>query len=128
MLKPGQGIINYLKSQGRSIDLPLDQLRQFQEFEKMISVGFESYEGKEPSVTYGMQSFMTVEMLVIAMMASGEFPALQCCYDDLLELFKHDKAFDDGISLTSWIFFRTSFWNPSLSCAWIEIVSPRDAP
>jgi hypothetical protein len=106
MFKPGQVIINYLKSQGRNIDLPLDQLRQFQEFERMIQARFESYEGKEFSVTYGMQSFITVQMLVIAIMATGEFPALQRCYDDLLKLFKHDKAFDDGISLESWIFFN----------------------
>src|SRR6266446_10694912 len=68
MFKPWQGILSYLKQVGRGVDLPLDALRPFQEFEKALVAGLESYEGRDPAITYGMQSFTKIEMFGIALM------------------------------------------------------------
>ena len=106
MIKPGQGILKYLKEQGRSIDLPLDALRQFQEFEKVLNAALKSYEGKDPAITYAMQSYTKVEMIAIALMTSGEFPAVLRAHDELMRLFKKDGAFKDGITLMSWLLFN----------------------
>ena len=106
MFKPDQGILSYLKMQGRSIDLPIDVLRQFQEFEKVLDAGLKSYEGKDPAVTYAMQSFTKVEMFGMILISSDEFPAVRRAHDELMRLFKKDGAFGDGISLMSWLLFN----------------------
>jgi hypothetical protein len=108
MLRPGQGILKYLKKQGRGADLPLDVLRKFQEFEKVLAAGLGSYEGKDPIVTYAMQSFTKAELFTQALALSDEdeFPAVRRCYEDLMEIFKNDKAFNDGITLMTWIMFN----------------------
>jgi hypothetical protein len=108
MFKPGQGILSHLKNKGRSpTDLPLNVLREFQEFEKVLAAGLKSYEGKDPAVTYGMQSFTKLEMLAVAMMMSDkEFVSARRCYEDIMRMFKNDDVFSDGISLMSWIIFN----------------------
>ena len=42
-MKPGEGILRYLKKTNGEIDLPLDVLRQFQEFEKSLIDSLDSY-------------------------------------------------------------------------------------
>jgi hypothetical protein len=106
MFKPGQGILSYLKQVGRGVDLPLDALRPFQEFEKALVAGLESYEGRDPAITYGMQSFTKIEMFGIALMTSDAFPAVRRCHAELMRLFKNDSTFDDGVSLMSWLLFN----------------------
>jgi hypothetical protein len=107
MLKPGQGIIGYLKDKGcNPSEIPLDVLRQFQEFEKGVHDAMKSYEGKDEAVTYGMQSYTIVEMLAISLIESGDYPAVKKCHNHLMKLFKNDGAFSDGISLMSWIIFN----------------------
>jgi hypothetical protein len=107
LFKPGQGILNHLKEQGRiGSDIPLNDLRQFQEFEKALFTELQSHEGKDPAVKYAMQSFTKVEMLAIALFMSDEFPAVRRCHDELMEIFQKDPAFDDGISLMTWLLFN----------------------
>jgi hypothetical protein len=81
MCKPGQGILCSLKQAGRGVDLPLDALRQFQACEKALVAGLASYEGRDPAITYGMQSFTTIEMFGIALMTFEAFPAARRCRD-----------------------------------------------
>jgi hypothetical protein len=106
MFKPGQGILKHLKAQGRDIDLPLDVLRQFQEYEKALQAALESYEGRDPAITYAMQSFTKVEALGVALIMSDAFPAARRAHDDVMKRFNKDRAFDDGVTLMSWLLFN----------------------
>ncbi len=106
MFKPGQGILSYLKNNKGGIDLPLDVLRQFQEFEKILAASLDSYEGKPQEITYAMQSYTKLEMMAIALMMSEEFSAVRRCHDDIMKRYKKDGAFDDGVSLMSWVMFN----------------------
>ena len=75
---PGRnsGILQYLKSQGRPLsDLPLDVLRQFQEFEKSMTAALNSYDDRPEPIASGMRAFTKVEMLGVALILSGEYPA-----------------------------------------------------
>ena len=106
MGKPNSTILQYLKKQGCPIDLPLDVLRQFQEFEKNLTSSLNSYDDRPEPVAYGMRSFTTVQMLGIALILSDDYPAARRCHDDIMAMFGKDSAFDDGVSLLAWILFN----------------------
>jgi len=104
--RPGAGIFGYLKSQGRKpSELPLNVLRQFQEFEKIIAEQTSANNKQGGAVGAIKNAFMKVQMLGMAYSADAEFPALKNCLDDMMARFNGDEAFQDGIILYSWIFF-----------------------
>ncbi|MBF0360959.1 MAG: hypothetical protein HQK49_08100 [Oligoflexia bacterium] len=108
-MKPGKGIIEHLKNQGRDInELPLNVLREFQEFEKMLASTMDPYEDRPEEIKYGIQSFTSVEMLAIAlfMTEDSKFSSVRRCHDDIMLKFKEDSMFDDGITLMNWIIFN----------------------
>ncbi len=72
MTKTQPTILKYLKNQGHGIDLSLDVLRQFQEFEKTMNSAMKSYDHLPPAIAYGMRSFKKIEMLGIALIMSGD--------------------------------------------------------
>lgn len=106
-MKPGEGILQHLKREKGSIDLPLDVLRQFQEFEKSFMATLESYEdnGGDSLATWAMQSFHKCEVLALAHAAQPEGTSLKRCFDFISEKFSKDPAFEDGVTLNSWVFF-----------------------
>jgi hypothetical protein len=106
MMKPGQGILNYLKHQGRSIDLPFEALRQFQEFEKSLAAALDSYADRPAPVAYGMRSYIILEMMAAAIIADGHYPAVQRCLDDLNKRFKNSSATDPEMIYMSWFYFN----------------------
>ncbi|MBF0300248.1 MAG: hypothetical protein HQK51_16115 [Oligoflexia bacterium] len=108
-MKPGKGIIEHLKNQGRDPSkLPLNVLREFQEFEKLIASTMDSYEDRPEEIKYGMQSYTKVEMLAIAlfMTEDNKFSSVRRCHDDIMLKFTKDSMFDDGITLMNWVIFN----------------------
>jgi hypothetical protein len=97
--------MSFLRSEGRT-DLPLNVLRQFQEFEKLLGATFDSFEDLPPEVAYGMRSFKKIEMLGMALALSGDHPSAQRCLDDIMKRFQSDEAFTDGVTLSSWVLFN----------------------
>lgn len=106
MPKANTAILKYLKDQGRKIDIPLNDLRQFQEFEKTVQAAMKSYDHLPPTVAFGMRSFHKIEMLGIALIMSGDYPAAQRCLDDVMKRFNSDSAFTDGVTLLAWVLFN----------------------
>jgi len=106
-MKPGEGILQHLKKEKGSVDLPLDVLRQFQEFEKSFMATLESYEGdgSDSLVSWAMQSFHKCEVLALAYAAQSDGASLKRCFDFITEKFSKDPAFEDGVTLNSWVFF-----------------------
>ena len=88
-MKLGEGILQHLKKEKGSIDLPLDVLRQFQEFEKSFMATLESYEdnGGDSLATWAMQSFHKCGVLALAHAAQPEGTSLKRCFDFISEKF-----------------------------------------
>src|SRR5258708_2567022 len=106
MTKTQPTILKYLKDQGHGIDLPLDVLRQFQEFEKTMNSTMNSYDHLPSAIAYGMRSFKKIEMLGMALTMSGDYPLARRCHEDLMQKFGKDRVFTDGATLLSWILFN----------------------
>lgn len=104
-MKPGEGILQYLKKTNGEIDLPLDVLRQFQEFEKSLIDSLDSYEDRDPLVKMVMQSFQKFEMLAIALMEECNLSSLKSCHSAIMGRFSKDPLFEDGLTLKTWIYF-----------------------
>ncbi len=106
MPKANTTILKYLRDQGRKLDIPLNDLRQFQEFEKTIHAAMKSYDHLPPAAAYGMRSFNKIELLGIALIMSGDYPSAQRCLDDVMKRFNSDSAFTDGVTLLAWALFN----------------------
>lgn len=104
-MKPGDGILQYLKNTKGKVDLPLNVLRQFQEFEKMLADDLDSYESQDPLVKRVMQSFQKFEILAIVLMEEEKLRSLKSCHNSIMERFSTDPLFEDGITLKTWIYF-----------------------
>lgn len=106
MLKPNNAFLKYLKDQDRPLDLPLDILRQFQEFEKSVHAEMNDYEKLPEIAAYGMRCFSKLRMFGMALAMSGEYQAAERCLNHLMQEFNHDSAFTDGVTLHSWFLFN----------------------
>jgi hypothetical protein len=100
------GILDFLKRQGRSFDVPLNHLRHFQEFERMNAERFQALNGEHPAVQYGHSSFYKVELLAMGLIGCGEYPSVERGLSDLMSIFAADPAFDDGINIPAWLFYN----------------------
>jgi hypothetical protein len=104
-MKTSTSILKYLNEEGRSGELPLNVLREFQEFEKGIAQEMKSYDELPSFAAYAMKSFTKIEMFCLALMLE-KYPEVLNCHKDVMNLFGKDEAFDDGITVSSWIYFN----------------------
>lgn len=104
-MKTNTTILKFLNDQGRSGELPLNVLREFQEFEKTIAQTMKSYDELPSFAAHAMKCFTKIEMFCLALM-SEEYPGVLKCHKDIMNLFGKDEAFDDGITISSWIYFN----------------------
>jgi hypothetical protein len=85
-VKTNTTILKFLKEQNQINDLPLDVLRQFQEFEKTLNKAMKSYdEEMPPFAAYAMKCFTKIEMLCAALMHE-KYPAALRCHKDVMKL------------------------------------------
>ncbi len=105
MSHKNNAFMGFLESQGRA-DLPLDVLRQFQEFEKSVHSEMAGYDKLPATAAYGMRCFSKLQMFGMALAMSGEYEAAQRCLTNLMEEFNSDAAFADGVTLHSWFLFN----------------------
>lgn len=106
MRKSSPTILKFLADQGRQGSLPLNVLREFQEFEKLIHIQDKEFDLLPPPVAYGMRCFSKIEMLGMALATSGEFKAADKCLKFIMKEFNNDSAFSDGITLLAWFLFN----------------------
>ncbi len=117
MSKSDTAFLRYIKDQGRQPDLPLNVLRQFQEFEKSVHSQMSSYDEFPAPVAYGMRCFSKLEMFGMALAMSGEHSAAERCLNHLMHEFNSDSAFADGVTLHSWFLFNFPFTHGGHSIA-----------
>ncbi len=106
MRKPTPTILKFLADQGRQGSLPLNVLREFQEFEKLVHIQDKEFDLLPPPVAYGMRCFSKIEMLGMALATSGEFKAADKCLNFIMKEFNDDSAFSDGVTLLAWFLFN----------------------
>lgn len=105
-MKSNTTILKFLKDQGKAIDLPLDVLRQFQEFEKTMVKTLKSYdEEMPPFAAYAMKCFTKIEMFCAALIHE-KYPSVLQCHEEVMAMFGGDEAFADGITVPTWIYFN----------------------
>ena len=99
-------ILKFLKEQGQSTSLPMNVLRQFQEFEKQLTKEMKFYDKTLPKFgAYCMKSFTTIELFCLSLM-SEKYPDAWNCNADLKKKFGHDIAFSDKTTVESWMYFN----------------------
>lgn len=89
----------------KNLNLPLHELRQFQEFNKSFDKAMKSYNHLPDFVAYCMKCFTEIEMLSLALMHE-KYPVVERCYTEIMKLFGKDDAFSDGVAVPSWILFN----------------------
>jgi hypothetical protein len=106
MPKPNTEILKHLKEQGRNIDLPLNILREFKEFEKDLYSELKSYDELPDEISYAMRCFLKLQMLGMASTNEQQLGGAKRCLDHLMKDFNNDSSFSDGITILSWFLFN----------------------